>query len=469
MSMIIATIYEARKPGKIIYLTKDLARSLNLEYTNKITLCLGSRKILTQVKWLSKSGPYLYITSSLLSQLNFPQLGSSLTLYHSGNELHIGPLIGILTEIRPVGPAIIGTHHELVQSFLKTGAGASLCFAFSPHDVNWSQETVSGSFLIEDGSWVRRTVPLPDVVYNRLPSRRTEKLAAIKALKQNFISKDIPLFNWAYFDKSEIYKLLEGTDVAQYVPESYTDPSSVQIKSMLKKYSFLYLKPTGGSLGIGIYRITFNPSRGYYARFRQGGQNVLLHFRDFESLMQYLRSKNGGLVRYIAQQGISLIEMDGCPIDFRIHLNKNKEDKWIVAGFGAKKAGKGSVTTHVRTGGRLLTPERVFREQYGSSADSMLAQVKETAILLADSIQSKSGYLLGELGLDIGMDKNSKIWMFEANSKPGRSIYKHPMLASQGKVTMQHLHDYCLYLSEFRPDHNHQLIEGMAPEQSQAR
>ncbi|GJM79748.1 hypothetical protein HMSSN139_22440 [Paenibacillus sp. HMSSN-139] len=63
---------------------------------------------------------------------------------------------------------------------------------------------------------------------------------------------------------------------------------------------------------------------------------------------------------YVAQQGIRLIEIDSCPIDFRFHMHKNGKNQWVVVGIGAKKAGKGSVTTHLKNGGSLLTPEQAL-------------------------------------------------------------------------------------------------------------
>ncbi len=73
------------------------------------------------------------------------------------------------------------------------------------------------------------------------------------------------LFNWSFFDKWDVYNLLEGTDAYKHVPDSRINPSASDIREMLEKHKFIYLKPTGGSLGIGIYRLTYNPKRGYYA------------------------------------------------------------------------------------------------------------------------------------------------------------------------------------------------------------
>ncbi len=166
--------------------------------------------------------------------------------------------------------------------------------------------------------------------------------------------------------------------------------------------------------------------------------------------MALLNRHNGSLHGYVSQQGIRLIELDSCPIDFRFHMTKNSENQWVVAAIGAKKAGRGSVTTHVRTGGQLMTPEQVLQQVFGARADAVLSSTKEAAIKLAEDIERNYRHTLGELGFDIGIDKSERIWMFEANSKPGRSIFKHPALKEEGRASLQYMYDYCLYLSRFR-------------------
>jgi hypothetical protein len=219
---------------------------------------------------------------------------------------------------------------------------------------------------------------------------------------------------------------------------------------MLERHKFVYLKPTAGSLGIGIYRLTYSPGRGYFARFRRGGTNMLIRFVRFERLVQLLQKHGVRLQQYVVQQGIRLIEQDQCPIDFRFHMTKNGHNDWVVAAIGAKKAGKGSVTTHVRSGGSLMTPEQVLRRVFGSRADDVLRRSKDVAIRLSNAIERNYPHPLAELGFDIGIDLNEQIWMFEANAKPGRSIFKLPALKAGGRASLSNLVDHCLYLSRFR-------------------
>lgn len=450
MSLTTCTIHVTQRQERDVYVSSDLARALKLAKSRNITLQLGSKSVSLGLKLLKKSGNHLYINSSVYTQLHLPRAGMTLAQSTGGKEIRIGPMIGILTNIVKSSTAPFGSRTDFIRQFMRVGADKAFYFGFSPHDVNWTQGTVTATIPKSEGGWIRKTVPLPDVVYNRLPSRSAEKLASMNAFKNRFVNQDIPLFNWSFFDKWDVYNLLERTDAFRYVPESRINPTSLEIKELLEKHKFIYLKPTGGSLGIGIYRLTYNPKRGYYARFRRSGKNVLLRFGKFEGLMRLLNQYNGSMRGYVAQQGIRLIEIDGCPIDFRFHMTKNGANQWVVAAIGAKKAGKGSVTTHVRTGGMLMTPEQAMRQIYGTRAEAVLSNAKDIAIKLAEEIERNYRHTLGELGFDIGIDKSERVWMFEANSKPGRSIFKHPALKEQGRQSLQYIYDYCLYLSRFR-------------------
>lgn len=449
MSLTTCMLHAVQRTDRSVYLTSELVKALRLTGNKSITVKVGSKSSTLPVRLIKKSGQHMYIPLSLMASLRIPRNGSVLVANNNNKELRIGPVIGILTHVNN-STSPFGTKTGFIRQIMNTGSSKSFIFAFSPSSVNWIQETVTGVIPKEGGGWIRKTFPLPDVVYNRLSSRTAEKSAGMEGFKDRFIRRGIPLFNWSFFDKWDVYKMLDGDDAFRFVPESRINPSADQIKEMLDKHKFIYLKPTAGSLGIGIFRVTYNPKRGYFVRYRKGGKNVLIRYGKFDGLMQMLGTGRGRLTNYVAQQGIRLIEIDSCPIDFRFHLTKNGNNNWVVAAIGAKKSGKGSVTTHIRNGGQLMTPEQVLRQIYGTRAEQILANAKETAIKLAEGIENNYNHLLGELGFDIGIDQSEKIWMFEANAKPGRSIFKHPSLKEGDTATIQNIYEHCLFLSRFR-------------------
>ncbi|MNH38577.1 Endospore coat-associated protein YheD [compost metagenome] len=97
-----------------------------------------------------------------------------------------------------------------------------------------------------------------------------------------------------------------------------------------------------------------------------------------------------------------------------------------------------------------MTPGQALNRTFGDEADTVLDKAKMVAIKLSEAIERNYPHRLGELGLDIGIDKDGEIWMFEANAKPGRSIFKHPALRSEGRASLSYILEHCMYLSRFQ-------------------
>jgi len=450
MSLTSCTIRFTKKQDNTVYATASLLKQLKLGKRKQVTIRLGQDSVLSSIRAIKGAGNRLYLPLAVKNRLKVPRAGGCFVQSDDTGTVRIGPLMGILSSSGRTSSAPFGSRTPLIRQLLRIGKDKSFFFAFRPRDIDWQTETVNGFFLAPGGGWVRRKVPLPDVVYNRLSSRRAEKTTAMRQFKERFIRRRIPFFNWSFFEKWDVYRLIENDPVSKYVPESYLNPSPHKIREMLERHHFVYLKPTGGSLGQGIFRLTYHPKKGYYCRYRHKGGNVLLRFSNFRELYNRL-NRNNRLKDYVVQQGIRLIELDNCPIDFRFHMNKNANNEWVVAGIGAKRAGRGSVTTHIKNGGRLMTPEAALERIYGSpsKAAEMLSRAKQVAIQLAEAIERNDVHHLGELGFDLGIDQKDNIWMFEANAKPGRSIFKHPALKAQGTATLRHIFEYCLWLSRF--------------------
>ncbi len=445
MSLTRLNVHFTSRSDKTVYMTRTLLSQLDLSGAKTLRISLGKHTIEAPVRLIRKPGKHLYLSPYLRTKLMIPKAGLCYVVRDGANGIRLGPLVGVMTTSRTP------SRSSIIRPYISAGHKRSFYFAFHPEDVNWASETVRGYFLTASGSWTRRTVPLPDVVYNRMGSRRSERLPSMEQLKERFQRRGIPIFNWNFFDKSEVYELLAGEpDAEEHVPESITGPTFQQLKEMLRKHRFVYLKPTAGSLGRGIMRLTYKPQSGYYLRYRRNGRNTVLHYKRFTELQRAVRLRTSSLSRYVCQQGIRLAEIDRCPIDFRFHLNKDSSNRWVVAGIGAKKAGRGSVTTHLRNGGKLLTPEQALNLTFGDRAREILEKAKRETIKLAEVIERKSKHRVGELGFDIGIDTEGRIWMFEANAKPGRSIFKHPALKGQGRQSLRYIFDYCMYLSKFR-------------------
>jgi len=453
MSLITCNIHFSQQPDQVVYASRPLIQELELNTSKPLHIRLGQEQIKALIKPLKRSGRHLYLSVEIRQKIKVPASGIIHVLNNGSNDIQLGPLVGILTDtLKPGESSPFTSRSSFVKQVIKAGHNKAYTFGFTPSDINWKEKSINGYFLNSNGNWFRRKVAFPDVIYNRLPNRRVEIGEEMTQLRERLVNEGIPIFNWSFLNKADVYELL-GNDVEAlaHLPESITNPSPEKLKELLHKYSFVYFKPGTGSLGYGIYRLTYRPQKGYFVRYRSKGANTLLKFPTFEKMYRTLSLKHGsGMKNYVAQQGIRLIEIDKCPVDFRFHMHKDGNNEWRPAGIGAKKAGRGSVTTHMKNGGTLLTPEQALRLTFGSQTQAVLEHAKAVSIKLSEAIERNYPHRIGELGLDIGIDQNGNVWMFEANAKPGRSIFKHPELKIEGKKSLNYIMDHCLYLSRFQ-------------------
>jgi hypothetical protein len=443
--------FDNNKRKNTVYVSPAVAKQLRLRGKRTVALALGNRQYRSQVQTYRRKGRHLLLPKTVHTAIRAPLPGRMMVATDATRRrIRIGPLIGILTNgiVHPTHP--FGTRTPFLREILLHSPGKAYAFAFTPRDVHWQQQTVTGMFANPQGGWLRLNVPLPDVVYNRLASRQADRSPAILALKNRLIRHRIPFFNWSFYNKSDVYRLLaQQEDIKRYLPQSLIRPSASQFQAMLKKHPFLYVKPTTGSLGKGIFRVATTP-RGYTVRSRIASTNMIFRFGTFASMWKHLTRGQGRLHAVVVQQGIRLLAIEGRPIDFRVHLMRDETNAWVVSGMGCKKAGKGSITTHIRNGGTLLTPETALWSLFGERADTLLTKIKDVCMQLAQAIVRRSTHHIGELGFDIGVDEDENIWMFEVNAKPGHSIFKHPALREEGKRTLSLFYAHCLYLAKFK-------------------
>ncbi|MDZ5470178.1 YheC/YheD family protein [Bacillus sp. 31A1R] len=388
------------------------------------------------------------ISQDLVEELKFPLLNVPLHIFQEEQTLHIGPLVGIFTAgftpfpIRPIGERTL--FFSKLLSVKKT-VGA-LPFVFGEQHINWDQGTIEGLFYNENG-WEKIEVPFPNVIYDRLPNRKSERKTEMNKIKERLQTEYlIPWYNPGFFNKLDIYeRLQQHQEVASYLPETHPFTSFSVIERMLSDYGHVYMKPINGSLGLGIHQIIYDKKEGdYYCRYRdRTGENRLRKFQTLESLFHHV-FQNRKLENMLVQQGIHLMRVDKRLVDFRIHTNKDELGEWHVTALAAKVAGSGSVTTHVSNGGSIKTIEELFTD----NSQEITNKLTKAALEMSQILEHQMEGIIGEIGFDLGMDRKGNVWFFEANSKPGRSIFKHPQLKEFDLLTRKLSLAFAVFLTE---------------------
>jgi hypothetical protein len=439
-------------PTKTLLITRPLLEEWGIQPSETIQIELGNKTATVKVVASRNSGAQIYLSSAIARQLALPYTGTTRAAFDQ-TKLKLGPVIGILTTGFTGNPEMpFGSRSILFRQFLVAGASEKpYFFVFTPEMIDWSKKTVKGWYY-KNQRWQAFTSPLPDVIYERVPNRKAESAQHVRlCLLRLRESSQCQIFNQGFFNKWSVHQLLSNHPrTAQYIPESYLSPSLSTLSQILEKHHMVYLKPISGSLGLGIFRITRHPKEGYFCRFHQGERNVLHRFRTLEKLISHYFGNNlERFKRYMVQQGIRLIKVNHRPVDFRVHLHKDITGQWKVIGIGTKAAGFGCVTTHVRTGGEILSTDDFLKSAFKEHSDHMRRKLEQAAIDIAETLEIQLSGPLGELGLDMGIDRNWQIWMFECNAKPGRHIFHHPSLKEAGRKSAKCITEYSLKLADF--------------------
>lgn len=356
------------------------------------------------------------------------------------------PIIAILT--MPDEQRLFRGNRNNFIDIIQTGKKLKIpVYIVTTKDINIQERLAFGySYSASNNSWTRKQIPFPNIIYNRIPSREDEFRPEVKKLLDECIKHPrIQFYNPGFFNKWHLFEWLSRNKATRiHVPQTQQYHPNIKLLPMLKKYKVLYLKPEKGKAGTGIMRIRriTQPRVSYTLSTQTNRSSQTIYFTTISKLKEHL---NSTIVKqaYIVQQGINLLAIDNRPFDLRVLLQKNKRGRWAITGIGARLAGESSITTHVPRGGSIESPSRLLSSSFGQlKAKSTIKRSQQTAILLAKQIEKRSGHELGEMSMDLGVDKQAKIWFFEANSKPMK--FDEPHIREK---SLNRFFEYCQYLN----------------------
>jgi hypothetical protein len=389
------------------------------------------------------------ISREIQQALQFPSFNIPLHVFSDNRSLIIGPLVGIFTAgftSLPLEP--IGDRTEFFSKLLSVNkmVGA-LPFVFGEQHIDWDLGIIEGYFY-HNNRWETVEIPFPNVIYDRLPNRRSENNPRLIKVRER-LQKEylIPWYNPGFFNKLDIHeRLIQDDTVSNFLPDTLPFTSFSSIETMLSNHGHVFIKPKNGSLGLGVHQLIYDRHSDYYfCRYQdENGENRLRKFSSLEGLMGTVFA-NQSLEKMLVQQGIHLLRSESRSIDFRVHTNKDDMGNWHVSAIAAKIAGLGSVTTHARSGGDIKTMEEIFPND---ECILYTEKLSNAALLLSGALDRHVEGIIGEIGFDLGIDRNGDIWLFEANSKPGRTIFTHPELKDFDLLTRKLTIAFAVFLTE---------------------
>ncbi len=268
--------------------------------------------------------------------------------------------------------------------------------------------------------WIKAFLPFPQVLYHRSSfpfpyyARQTNPNNVYYKLWAN---PQIQKINSTYgFDKWSVYQALTNFgETANFQPETML-LSRAALKQFLNKYSFCYVKNIYGRGGKQVFQVK-KDGRTYSCK---AGGNKLSQwdFEDLDELMLYLRQKLGD--NLILQEGITLARIDGRPFDIRVLVQKNMDAKWVITALSFRVAAAEAIVTNVAAGAVEIA---LAPGDNPLGCGLSLAALQNFSFKTLTALEAFYGNM-GEVGLDLGLDKNGTPWLFEANSQPSSRGYK---------------------------------------------
>ena len=411
-----------------IMISHHLCDRFNIPLKQTLTVRVGGLTAVARAAFSAQAASGYLLSPELAKALCLHKGHGLRFRYDTANQMvHLGPTIGILATRLPnlSSPDPKSLQAELMYlSQLGKGIKGQV-YVFTPQGINWVNKTVQGynyrQESSERGHWSAATYALPDVVYDRVPSRRRENQPGIKDTKQKLMAMPhLKYFNPAFLNKWQVYQALSKNPLlSENIPETRL-LTVAEMDGMLKKYDVLFLKPCNGSLGRGIIYVKKQPN-GQLGYMTNSNGRMLGPVNSSRELLDKTVAFRKGRP-YLVQQGLHLAKYHGSNFDIRIIYQKNGLGEWQTGKKFARVAPRGSNISNLSSGGTYEAFRRLMAYLYRKEIRKRkYAQINELCKTVAATMEEQSEGIYGELGLDIGIGRNGIFYLIEVNSKPRKT------------------------------------------------
>jgi len=413
-----------------ISISRSLVKKLGIIVEPVITVRVGGLMVKSRLQ-IHDSGRGNYMLSPDLVQALHLKKSKGLKVRYQTEDkiLHLGPTIGVMATYIPgssraeVDPRSLQA--ELIYISIVSKSFPGQVYIFTPNSINWANNTCRGyvyhQYSATRGKWESAVYPIPDVVYDRIHSRSAEARNNVKYAKLRLMQMPyLEYFNPHYLNKWNVHHILNTNPMlTDYLPETH-ELTQDNLEDMLRKYRTLFLKPSNGSLGKGIIKVTSGREQINYVVYR--GKRLRSQASNAAELMNKTKKFRGDR-HYIVQQGLELIKHRGATFDLRIIYQKNGRGEWQISKKFCRIAPRGSSISNLSSGGRVEKSSKVLQHIFKKEekVETKNEQIRLLCKMVASTLENDSNSTFGELGMDIGIDRSGHLYLIEVNSKPRKT------------------------------------------------
>ncbi|EEG78875.1 YheC/YheD family endospore coat-associated protein [Dethiobacter alkaliphilus] len=360
-----------------------------------------------------------------------------------GRNLKIGPVIAFLT---------IHSTEKLEQKldifegyFAAYPHFQGLIYICAIDGIDTKEKKIDGFYYDPthgaENKWKKGTFPYPGAMY-----RKTGFSARLYDQIINELGDK--LFNTYFFNKWELWAWLSpNEDCEKYLPHTRRVTGFQDIKEMLDLYGEVYLKKVNSHKAKGIIKVVRTGTE-YSFIYRLRGTKKYTDPEQIEHFINEINQKKD----YLVQQAIPVKTHEERHFDFRVIMQKNRLGKWVCSGNIARFGKKDSIATNFLLAGYALSGNEALKTVFKyNERDAFIKEqeIIQACTLICEKLDLCCGNY-GDLGVDVIVDENQKVWVLEVNKLQD---HKYPVYALNDeqmyyKVTTT-LFEYAAFLAGF--------------------
>jgi len=404
-----------------LYLNKKQQELFNLYSGEEGYIQIGLLVIKVAIKEQKKDQSifHLYLSRQALRELRVSPDFSLSLMSVANKKIIFGPTVG-MTVSSDTWKVLDQNSYELKKTARLGWEKGLLFYCFNPEKVHWDKEILEAYYLDPcKNFWVKRMMPFPQVLYDQAtyPFDHTGRLIAKEVNRRLRENKQMQVINSKrFFGKWQTYEAVNFfAETRKYLPKTVL-LTPLTLSEFLKSFKIIYVKSNYGSFGQEVMLIEDMKS---HFTCRSGGS--IIKKWSFENLVKlYLFLKKEIGENAVLQQRVKLARIEERPFDMRILAQKNLKGQWEVTTVSFRIASLEAVVTNVSSGAEEIIVAPGEKIPYPCLSWNKINKFSQKVLFALESSFGK----LGEVGLDVGMDLNGKLWLFEANSKPNTHDYR---------------------------------------------
>ncbi|WP_139368034.1 YheC/YheD family endospore coat-associated protein [Priestia abyssalis] len=302
-------------------------------------------------------------------------------------------------------------------------------YFFSPGRVNFKNRTIRG-WVYENGQWLEKSMPFPDVIYNASPPMTEKQEKIIDKLSAAIPFTSHPIGNKIYVHQ----KIKRAKTFAQYLIPSMEISKVEDVFEFLNSHQDIVMKPLNGHKGEDILFVQ-KKSETFIVR---KDERQIMNAPELKDLIERLIKDEG----YLIQAYIPSKTRAGFSYNLRLHVQKDGAGEWNLTTIFPCITLQG-IVANLNSDGYTIMFDDFLKQEFGDDAYNVKRYLEQFAIHFSEHFDGLYDEPLDELGIDVGLDSNQKIWIFEVNWRPGTP----PTFSLELDVAKQMIR-YARYLAE---------------------